>query len=59
MVNVRGNAGVVLKEIFNFSNGYAVFLTLGPVATVSLYAAKMHIVHIYSIYFCIYYIKVK
>ena len=54
MVNVRGNAGVILKEIFNFSKGYAVFLALGPITTVPLYAAKMHILHINSIYFCIY-----
>ena len=44
-------------EIFNFSNSYAVFLALGPVATVPLYAAKTHIVHDLSIYLCIYFIK--
>ena len=55
MVNVRGNTGVVLKEIFNFSKGYAVFLALGPITTVPLYAAKNHVIHAFSIYLCIFF----
>ena len=54
MVNVWGNAGVVLKDIFNFGNGYAVFLTLGPIAAIPLYAVKIHI-HTISIYFYIFF----